>query len=153
MDFCEKRIIAHFRLFTNLQVLLLPKQKSLLVLRRDLDVSIVCRFSHNGFGDHICVVLIWSYTVHVLIQDSYFLFIVPASGAKKIKIIKISDMELGLQNLGTILENGFGDHICVVLIWSYTVQDSYFLFIVPASGAKKIKIIDMELGLQNLATI
>ena len=62
-------------------------------------------------------------------------------------------MELGLQNLGTILENGFGDHICVVLIWSYTVQDSYFLFIVPASGAKKIKIIDMELGLQNLATI
>ena len=52
-------------------------------------------------------------------------------------------MELGLQNLGTILENGFGDHICVVLIWSYTVhvliQDSYFLFIVPASGAKKIK--------------
>ena len=100
MDFCEKRIIAHFRLFTNLQVLLLPKQKSLLVLRRDLDVSIVCWFSHNGFGDHICVVLIWSYTVHVLIQDSYFLFIVPASGAKKIKII---DIELGLQNLGPIL--------------------------------------------------
>ena len=107
-------------IFTNLQVLLLPKQKSLLVLRRDLDVSIVCRFSHNGFSDHICVVLIWSYTVHVLIQDSYFLFIVPASGAKKIKIIKISNMELGLQDLGTILENGFGDHICVVMIWSYT---------------------------------
>ena len=70
-----------------LQVLLLPKQKTLLVLCGDLYVSVVCRFSHNRFSDHICVVLIWSYAVHVLVQNSYFLLIVPSSRAEKIKYI------------------------------------------------------------------